>query len=961
MQAERDELAKHVFPELRHACGSRRVVWADVDLRWGVTDEQRADGRVLPICLEEIRNCHPFFLGLLGDRYGCDDFELAETLLEAEPWLAEHPGCSITELEMLCGALEAVPRPQHAFFYLRSPEYLASLPAERRALLSDGPRPGEVEAIGRREAERRAARRRERLAELKERVRSSGFTVRDYQDPRHLGELIRNDLTAVIDRLFPAARTEDDEVEREAHEAAMWNLAEVQVKTGVRHGVYVVRREAGNRLDEHGAGSGPPLVVTGPAGIGKSALLANWWLRWRQAHERAFGFVHVVGATPSSSSALELVDRLIRALGSLFGGGVFGRTLVDGAPLLQVFLAVAAERAGPEPMVLVIDGLDRLEDHSDELDLEWLPRSFPPGVRVIVSAAPGRAFNALRRRGWPALTVAPLQADERRALVERYLAVYRKTLDAHLAERLTQPEATGLPSFLLSVLDEIRLLGRGKELAGSIEHYLEAATPEALFDRILARFERDYERDRPGLVGDALRALWAARTGLADAELLAVLGDGEQPLPMAHWAPLRRALGRSLLDRGGLIAFAVRHFRDAVAARYLGDEDERARAHARLADHFARRLGDPRSIEELPWQLEQSGQWARLREVLSDDAYLSGMGISDEYAVRRMWAGIERHTSAAARNVVDEGLVRLSKLNVEMLATLEGLAWSSGDYARAREILDELLRRSEPGSRAAAYLMKQSADVHLRLGHPRTALDLLDRARELFAGRNDAAGEADCLRSEGAYWASVLEFEKALSCAERALAISRKSGDRHDLRADLTNVAAFSTQLGRIDEVRTIHREEEEIARELEDWDGLARSLNNQANLELRFGDRDRALALFTDAADLSTRFGNARSLAIALAGQASAGAEGAFELSQRARRLAAEAGDAALVAHCIHVQAALFDQFSEEERARVVAELGEHRPLADAFRQALEWYGSNPRSDICGLSAGALEEPESG
>ena len=40
--AERNELARRVFPALRKLCDERSVVFIDVDLRWGVTNEQKA-------------------------------------------------------------------------------------------------------------------------------------------------------------------------------------------------------------------------------------------------------------------------------------------------------------------------------------------------------------------------------------------------------------------------------------------------------------------------------------------------------------------------------------------------------------------------------------------------------------------------------------------------------------------------------------------------------------------------------------------------------------------------------------------------------------------------------------------------------------------------------------------------------------------------------------------------------
>ncbi len=45
MQKEREELVKQVFPHLRKLCEDRGVVWGDVDLRWGVTEEQAHGNR----------------------------------------------------------------------------------------------------------------------------------------------------------------------------------------------------------------------------------------------------------------------------------------------------------------------------------------------------------------------------------------------------------------------------------------------------------------------------------------------------------------------------------------------------------------------------------------------------------------------------------------------------------------------------------------------------------------------------------------------------------------------------------------------------------------------------------------------------------------------------------------------------------------------------------------------------
>lgn len=70
MHAERDHLVRMVFPELKARCRTKRVHLIDVDLRWGVTEADAEGGKALDICLDEIDTCRPYFLGILGRRYG---------------------------------------------------------------------------------------------------------------------------------------------------------------------------------------------------------------------------------------------------------------------------------------------------------------------------------------------------------------------------------------------------------------------------------------------------------------------------------------------------------------------------------------------------------------------------------------------------------------------------------------------------------------------------------------------------------------------------------------------------------------------------------------------------------------------------------------------------------------------------------------------------------------------------
>ncbi|MCX5770834.1 MAG: DUF4062 domain-containing protein, partial [Candidatus Hydrogenedentes bacterium] len=287
MKEERDHLVKFVFPELRRLCEQRGAVWGEVDLRWGVSDEQAAEGKVLPICLEEIRRCRPYFIGLLGERYGWVPDAVPPEIVAQEPWLRDHIDHSVTELEILHGVLRNPDMAQHAFFYFRDPAYIDTVPpAQRPDFVSEDPA---------------SAR---KLENLKDRIRTSGFPVREnYPDPKGLGELVRRDICRVIDTLFPEG-SQPDPLDREAmdHEAYAQS----------RGRVYIGRQEYYDRLDAHAAADDDqPLVLLGESGGGKSALLANWGIRYREAHPDALVIQHYIGASPYSADWAAMLRRIL--------------------------------------------------------------------------------------------------------------------------------------------------------------------------------------------------------------------------------------------------------------------------------------------------------------------------------------------------------------------------------------------------------------------------------------------------------------------------------------------------------------------------------------------------------------------------------------------------------------------------------------------------------------------------
>jgi len=80
-----------------------------------------------------VDRCRPFFIGLLGQRYGWIPTKYAVSDDERFEWLQSYPtGRSITELEMVYGAVNA-PTADNAFIYLREPSFVQQVPEQYAA------------------------------------------------------------------------------------------------------------------------------------------------------------------------------------------------------------------------------------------------------------------------------------------------------------------------------------------------------------------------------------------------------------------------------------------------------------------------------------------------------------------------------------------------------------------------------------------------------------------------------------------------------------------------------------------------------------------------------------------------------------------------------------------------------------------------------------------------------------
>ena len=709
---ERDLLVRKVFPELRRKCRERQVELVDVDLRWGITEEEAQQGKVLPICLAEIDRSRPFFMGFIGERYGwvpeAEKYDLS--LIMEQPWLDEHRGGkSVTELEILHGVLNNPAMEDRAFFYFRDPAWSQK---KGGAYLSEG------------SAEK------QKLEALKDRIRQSGYpVVEDYPTPEALAERVKEDLWKLIDEAFPASEVPDALAqERMRHEAF----------AASRLGLYIGGEKYFEALDAAMAEEPcKPILVCGASGGGKSALLANWAQRFSSAHPEAIVLTHFLGTGADVAHPVNMAIRLLREMARITGE----EFVLEGDPRKALRMlgewfekagAFARERGGV--FVLVLDALDKMTEHRD---LDWWPRKLPEGVAMVVSCLDGDVRDTIARRmEWTEVRVSPLEPIDCERFMEDHLAKYRKAVTPEQKALILAHPLCGNPLFLRTLLEELRVFGVHEELNRRLQHYLASETIDDLFEKVLDRIESD---NTPESVRAALEVLWAAKESFAEDELLTV-----SQLPPAVWAPIHIALDESLIGAGGRLAFSHDYLRKAVEDRYLDSEVARQSIQKRMAAFCAQAMAGGR--KEISRYVRRHavehflevGDWDNATAALSDLEFIEARAIAQELsamlkdyaeAVKLLPEGEkERQTEAARQAELD----RYAKEMYEYSAAWSRIRDGSGEAEPTLPC---------PAKSVRLWTEEEIADERKRMTETPDRLDII-KAFRIFVATNSGALQA---------------------------------------------------------------------------------------------------------------------------------------------------------------------------------------------------------------------------
>ena len=839
MHAERDYLVKVVFPELRERMAKRRLYLVDIDLRWGITKEEAEHGKVLEVCLDEVERCRPFFIGMLGERYGSVSTKVPEDTEFTHPWLAEYRDHSLTALEIIHGVLRNPDLAQRGFFYFRNPQFIPQMPESKRA---DYTAESPEAAL--------------KLIALKEKIRASGRPIMENYSCRWddkqgrlvdldaFGQRVLEDLWTAICAAYPEEAVGVDPlvIERSMHEA----FAEERSRLNVG------RVKQVERLTEYVQGRDRrPAVITGESGCGKSAFLANWYRRYAAEHPDDFVLAYFIGASPDSTNHFRLLRNMCQELKRQFG---LKEEIPEDDKKLSETLAVMLASASrhKERIVIVLDALDQLLPLEAAHGLGWLLDYMPEKVRLVVSSLEGDCLEVLRRRQAEEIPLPPLTVAEQRQIVQTLLGEWRRKLDERQMAALLAHPGVKNPLYLRVALEELKLFGIFEQLTERIKALAEDIP--GMFDQVLERLEEDHGKE---LVSEAFSLLGCSRYGLGETELLQLLRrEGKEQFPRAFWARLACIAKMYLVQRGELIGFFHHQLAEAVAARY----PEHRERHTKLSAYFEK-VPLERKVDEYPYQLQNAEQWQGLADALSDlDVFEYAWDKDRKYEWMGYWRSLEGRFEPAPyyraaiqdRQKVEGETQKTANLMYSIGSFLKdmGLYQSSSSFTtEAAAISERILGSNHP---YVAQGHNNLATLYCNQGNYDEALPLFKRALAIFEralgpDHPDVASSLNNLAT--GYYNNQGKYDKALPLLKRALAINERAlgPDHPHVANSLNSLATIYFNQGKYDEVLPLYQRALAINERAlgPDHPHVASSLNNLATLYGNQGKYDEVLPLY--------------------------------------------------------------------------------------------------------------------
>jgi tetratricopeptide (TPR) repeat protein len=562
--------------------------------------------------------------------------------------------------------------------------------------------------------------------------------------------------------------------------------------------------------------------VSGPAGVGKTALAVHWCHRVAESFPDGclYGNLHGYSSVDPRDPA-DVLAGFLRSLG--VDGGEIPDDPYERAARFRSLLA------GRRVLILLDNALD-----VDQTRL-LLPGS-PTCFVVITSRADLAGLQV--DPGAHRIDLRPLPEAEGMALLRAHLG--SKVDDAADAARQLVDRCGGLPLALRVVaaqavrhaqpLDDLvaELAGQGLDLLDVGD---QATAIGTVFSWSLRHLPDTATTDFALLGSHPLREIDAA--GIA-----ALYGDD----PRAATRRVERLVRAHLVQRSRAGRFGMHDLvRDYARDRAAElPADVRDAAVGRLVEHV---------VERATWAMDV---------LHPDEPNLDPVTepTADQLSAAREWLDAEWHNLLAV--IADTARRGWHDLTARVATVLRRHLDQGGRHSDALTVLGHALTASElAGDKPAqAEALRSLGVAYLRLGRHEDARRAHQVAITVCRECGDRYGEAAALNNLGNLHERLGRYREAMDHYEQALVLAEELGTRQGKAILLTNLAVVHTHLG--DYVRAIRAGRRALIafRALGDLGGAARTMSNLAEIRYLTGRPADAVARYEHALSLAAEIG---------------------------------------------------------------------------------------------------------
>jgi hypothetical protein len=455
MQSERDTLRDYVLPRVNEYAAKYGRAVEIIDLRWGVdtaaVSEAEQNNKVLRTCLDEIERSRPFFIGLVGDRYGWtpprSDMESA---LQSARFNIEDTDMSVTALEIEYGVLRSETPPTCLFYFREKPDYTAMKP-ELRPAYQDG-----VAECA-------------KLDKLKSEIRARfGSDVKDYTAETHengltvskeWAETVAADIiTKLREDWGEPSETPPDMKEQEKD---MQNAFRESRTAHFAGRTAAIKDMSGFCLGEEKTPQ--LLMLQGEAGSGNSGLLCKVM---DEREDKCLLLPYCCGISPPSSLIENMLRHFITVICEKLTLEDDSDTLTKFQDIKDRFMELLHAACSKMRVVAVVDALDQFANSDEAQRMLWISGRLPENLRMLCSIIDGQETESIKQLGGEIRPVSPISKEDEAAIIHGIGLRHRKQINSTVVEHILKKQtpdggqAAQNPLYLSLITQDLVMMDR---------------------------------------------------------------------------------------------------------------------------------------------------------------------------------------------------------------------------------------------------------------------------------------------------------------------------------------------------------------------------------------------------------------------------------------------------------------------------------------------------------------------